>query len=134
MFMYSIKSVALFVLHKLRNNFRHLQIFGYKSYFLFEHLLHRAPYPHLRLFQTEDIGDGGSNVVLHHAFVKFTALLHIFTGNDERGLHLIHGFAAMTFFDTSVVGSDDEDGFLQHAGVLNGLNDAAILSLLLFFF
>ena len=64
--------------------------------------------------------------------MEFAALLYIFTGNDERSLHLIHGFTAMAFFDTSVIGSDDEDSFFQYAGIFNGLDDAGYIGIQFF--
>ena len=88
----------------------------------------------MRLFQSEDVGNGRSNVILHHTFVEFTALLYIFTGDDERCLHLVHSFAAMSFFNATVVGSDDKNSFFQHAGIFYGLNHTGYIGIQFFQF
>ena len=78
------------------------------------------------------MGYGGSNVILHHTFMKFTAFLHVFTGNDERSLHLIHGFAAMSFLNTAVVGGDNEDSFFQYTGIFHGFDNTGYISIQFF--
>ena len=78
------------------------------------------------------MGDGGCNVILHHAFVEFSPLLYILSGDDEGSLHLLHALAAMSFFNAAVVGSNDEDGFFQHACIRDGLDDATHIAVQLF--
>lgn len=54
----------------------------------------------------KDAGDGGRHIVLHHAYiVKPESFLNILAGYDESSFHFLHGFSAMTFIDTSVIGS-----------------------------
>lgn len=48
--------------------------------FLFENLQHRTSYPYLWLFQSEDVDNGGGNVILHHAFVEFASFLNVLSG------------------------------------------------------
>lgn len=41
--------------------------------------------------------------------MKFHTFFYVFTGNNERCLHLLHGFAAMSLINATVVSGNNKD-------------------------
>ena len=83
---------------------------------LFKNLGHWTPDPYLRLFQFKNTGDRRCNVELHHAFVEKDPFFYVFTADDKRRFHFLHGFSPVPFVYSSVVGCDDENSFIIEPG------------------
>lgn len=92
---------------------------------LLVNLRHGSAGPYLRLAEAKKVGNGGSGVVLHHAFGYLGAFTNALACNDEWCFHLLHCDSAVTFVDSAVVGSDDDDCFVVYPGFFRRFDNAA---------
>ncbi len=84
------------------------------SSFLFEYVFHRTSDPHLRSFQIENVGNGCRYIELHHALLKFRNPFDVLPENNKRRFELLKRLSTMTFPDTSVVGTYDDNGIVPY--------------------
>lgn len=89
-----------------------------------EDLRHRPAYPCLRGCQSEDVGNRGRHVVLHHGIGHLEASADAFAVDDEGREHLVERLSAVSLTGAAVVGGEHNDGVVHHAGIADGLNDA----------